>query len=118
MAWKKTNLKNGPTDNSFGSIGTRNWKNCCRHNDDIISAKKAVRFESKRDDWCRLGNFEDMYDDVYERLWESGIAENLDEPAWRHKDNNIVETPTEAHGRKTQYSACTGIGMLLMCMAV
>jgi hypothetical protein len=26
-----------------------------------------------------LDNFEDMYDDVYEKLWEAGIAEKLDE---------------------------------------
>jgi hypothetical protein len=104
MAWKKANLKNGPDDDSFGSLGVRYWKNFCRRNADLISAKKAVRFDSKRDDWCRLDNFEDMYDDVYERLWEAGIAEKLDEAVWRDKDNNIVETQAEAYGRKTKYS--------------
>jgi hypothetical protein len=33
-----------------------------------------------------------MYDDVYERLWEAGIAEKLDETVWRDKDNIIVVT--------------------------
>jgi hypothetical protein len=42
----------------------------CRHH----KRKKAVRFDSKQDDWCRLDTFKDMYDDVYERLWEAGIA--------------------------------------------
>jgi hypothetical protein len=37
-----------------------------------------------------LDNFEDMYDDVYEKLWEAGIAEKLAEVVWRDKDNSIV----------------------------
>jgi hypothetical protein len=102
--WKKKHLKNSEIDDSFGSLGTRYWQFFCRHNAAVISAIKAVRFESKRDDWCRLDNFEDMYDDVYEKLWEAGIAEKLDEAVWRDKDNNIVGTQAEAHGQNTQYS--------------
>jgi hypothetical protein len=101
---EKGNLKNSERDDSFGSLGTRCSQNFCRRNAAIISAKKAVRFDSKRDDWCRLDNVEDMYDDVYEKLWEAGIAENLDEDVWRDKDNSIVVTQAEAYGRKTQYS--------------
>jgi hypothetical protein len=36
--------------------------------------KKAVRFDSKRDDWCRLENFEDFYNIVYEKLVDAGIT--------------------------------------------
>jgi hypothetical protein len=45
-----------------------------------------------------------MYDDVYEKLWEAGIAVKLDEAVWRDKDNTIVGTQKEAYGRNTQYS--------------
>jgi hypothetical protein len=45
-----------------------------------------------------------MYNDVYEGLWEAGIAEKLDEALWRDKDNNIVVTQGEAYRRKTEYS--------------
>jgi hypothetical protein len=45
-----------------------------------------------------------MYEGVYERLWEAGIAEKLDEAVWRDKYNNIVVTQAESYGRKTQYS--------------
>jgi hypothetical protein len=92
MAWKKAHLKNGPEDESFGI-------HFFHRNADLISAKKAARFDSKRDDWCHLDNFEDMYDDVYERLWEACIAEKLDEAVWRDKYNNIVLTHAEAYGR-------------------
>jgi hypothetical protein len=104
MARQKENLKNGPDDDSFGSLGTRYWQKNCRRNRNLISAKKAVRFDSKRDEWCRLDNFEDMYEDVYGRFLEAGIAEKLDEAVWRDKDNTIVVTQAEAYGRKTQYS--------------
>jgi hypothetical protein len=47
-----------------------------------------------------LENINDIYDDVYAILWEAGIAEKLDEPVWRDKENNIVETQAESYGRK------------------
>jgi hypothetical protein len=97
-------LKNGPDNDSFGILGTRYWQNFCCCNRNLISAKKAVRFDSNQDDWCRLNNFEDMYEDVYERLYKAGIAEKLDEDIWRDKDNNIFVAQAEEYGRETQYS--------------
>jgi hypothetical protein len=44
-----------------------------------------------------------MYDDVYGRLHEMGIAEKLSEAVWRDRDNNIV-TEADAYGQKTAYS--------------
>jgi hypothetical protein len=41
-----------------------------------------VRFDSKRDDRCWLKNFEDMYDGVYEKVVDAGIAEVLDDEVW------------------------------------
>jgi hypothetical protein len=72
-------------------------KNFCRRNATLISAKNDVRLDSKQDDWCCMDNFEDMYDDVYEKLWEAGIPEKLDEAVWRDKDNTIVGTQAEAY---------------------
>jgi Fe-S-cluster formation regulator IscX/YfhJ len=91
-------LSNSEIYNSFGSLGTRYWQNFCRRNADVVSAKKSVRFDSKRDGWCRLDNFEDVYDGVYEKMWEAGIAQELDEVAWRDKDNTVVGTQAEAYG--------------------
>jgi hypothetical protein len=55
----------GETDASFGSLGEKYWHNFCRRNEDVINAKKEVRFDSKRDDWCCWNNFRDMYAGVY-----------------------------------------------------
>jgi hypothetical protein len=83
MTRKKANLKNGNDDDSLISLCTRYWQNFCRRSRNLISARKAVRFDSKRDDWCRLDSFEDIYEYVYERFWEAGIVEKLDESVWR-----------------------------------
>jgi hypothetical protein len=55
------------------ALVSANGKKCFR-NDDLSSARKAGRFDSKQDVFCRLDNFEDIYDDVYQILWESGIV--------------------------------------------
>jgi hypothetical protein len=44
-----------------------------------------------------------MYDGVYGRLNEMGIAEKLSEALWRDRDNNIV-TEADAYEKKTAHS--------------
>jgi hypothetical protein len=63
----------------------------------------VVRFDSKRDDWCRLENFKNMYNSVYEKLANAGIAEVLHDEVWLDIHENIVHTEEEAYGRKTKY---------------
>jgi hypothetical protein len=104
IEWKKNNLKNGPQNETFGTLGQRYWKMFCRRNTDVITSKKAVRFGSKRDDWWHLENCGDMYDGVYDKLVQSGVAEKLDHVVWRDIENNIFNTEAEAHGRQTGYS--------------
>jgi hypothetical protein len=45
-----------------------------------------------------------MYDGVYQRLVESGVAEKLDYVLWRDMDNNIVNTEADAYDRQKSYS--------------
>jgi hypothetical protein len=74
MEWKNSNLKNGTNDDSFGRLGPRYWQSFCQQNADVITSKKAVIFDSKIDDWCRIDNVADMYDGVYNKFVESGVA--------------------------------------------
>jgi hypothetical protein len=104
MEWKKNDLKNMPNDDTFGTLGHRYRQNCCRRNADVITLKKYVQFNSKRDDLCRLNNFADKYDGVYNKLVESGAAEKLGHAVWRHTHNIIVQAEAEAYGRKMRYS--------------
>jgi hypothetical protein len=104
MEWGKSNLKKGPNDDSFGTLGPRYWQSFCRRNADVITSKKAVRFDSKRDDQCRIDNFTDMYDGVYNKSVDAGVTEVLEhEVCQRDIHNNVVQTEAEAYGRKTRY---------------
>jgi hypothetical protein len=103
MEWKKKHLKMGEMYDSFGFLGTHYWQNFFQRNHDIISAKKFVRFDSKRDDWCRCDNFSEMYDGVYGRLHETRIAEKLSGAVWRDEDNKFV-TEADINDRKAAYS--------------
>jgi hypothetical protein len=76
----------------------------CRRNADIITSKKAVRFDSKKDDWCCLETFADIDDGVHDKLVQSGVAEKLDHVVWRDIDTYIVNTEAEAYGRQMGYS--------------
>jgi hypothetical protein len=58
----------GETDASFGGLGEKYWQNFCRRKEDVITAKKEVRFDSKRDDWCHWDNFRDMFGGVHGQL--------------------------------------------------
>jgi hypothetical protein len=60
MNWEKSSLKNCEIYHSFGSLGTKYWQ---------------IFWRRKRDEWCRLDSFQDMYGDMYIKLWEAGIAE-------------------------------------------
>jgi hypothetical protein len=65
--------------------------------------KKSGRFDSKRDDWCRLENFEDMYNIMYEKLLDAGIADVLHDEVWLDRYGDIVQTEEETYGQKTKY---------------
>jgi hypothetical protein len=44
-----------------------------------------------------------MHDGVYEKLAEAGIADDLADERWLDIHGNIVETESEAYGRKMKY---------------
>jgi hypothetical protein len=103
MEWRHNSLKNGPNGDSFGTLGQCYWggmqtKHQRRH------LKKAVRFNSKIDDWCRLENFADMDDGVYKKLVESVVLEVLEHDVWRDTHTSFAQTEAEAYGRKTRHS--------------
>jgi hypothetical protein len=64
----------------------------------------VVRVDSKRDDWCRLENFEDMYNGVYEKLADACIAEVLYDEVLLDRHINSAQTEADAYRRKIKYS--------------
>jgi hypothetical protein len=67
-------------------LGKSYWKNFLKRKRHFIRAKKAVKFENKRSEWCNYLNMEKMYNKVYRILCSAGIACEHPEPVWRDKN--------------------------------
>jgi hypothetical protein len=50
-----------------------------------IERKKAVKFNSKCDDWCTKENFAEMYDDTCKTMVRVGVAMKLLRPVFQDK---------------------------------
>jgi hypothetical protein len=69
----------------------------------LITAKKAVKFDTKRAEWCTYSNLEEMYNEVYSHLVTSGLAVKHVEPVWRNKTGDVVPCEKDAFGLKSAY---------------
>jgi hypothetical protein len=56
----------------------------------------------KRNEGCKQENFLVMYNNLYGKLTEKGIAKELDEEVMLDKKGNITENEEEQFGRKTK----------------
>jgi hypothetical protein len=57
----------------------------------------------KRSEWCKQENFLAMYNNVYGKFAEKGIAKELDEEVMLDKTGNITENEEEQFGRKRSF---------------
>jgi hypothetical protein len=69
----------------------------------LITAKKAVKFDTKRAEWCTYSNLEEMYNEVYSHLVTSGLAVKHAEPVWRNETGDVVPCEKDAFGLKSAY---------------
>jgi len=99
IAWKR---KHGIKGDNEGKLGAHYWVNFKKRHPEINS-KRAVRFDSKRDDWCTVENFEKMYKGVYKAMVDANVAIEVEEEVLVGLDGSIVETTEESVGRKTRY---------------
>jgi hypothetical protein len=83
-------------------LGHHYWRNFL-HRHKLLVTKKAVRFDSQREDWCTYQNFQMMYENVYASMKNSGIAMELERPVWFNAQGSITQDESEAIGRKTKY---------------
>jgi hypothetical protein len=63
-------------------LGSGYWRGFLNRNKHLIRAKKAVKFDTKRAEWCTYTNLEEMYDEIYSHLVTSGLAVKHKEPVW------------------------------------
>jgi hypothetical protein len=74
-----------------------------KRNKDVVRTKRCKVQDCKRHTWCTYSNFSQMYDDVYDRMVEAGVAIKLDEEAMLNKEGNIVTNKEEMFGRPSKY---------------
>jgi len=86
-----------------GALGTGYWRGFMKRNKHLVTSKKAVKFDSKRADWCTYQNFETMYTEVYEEMVKGGIANKLNSSVKLSKEGLIVEHTHEQFGLDTKY---------------
>jgi hypothetical protein len=68
------------------------------------SLTRNLRYDSKRDNWCTLPNFERMYDDIYDAMTKGGIAKELVDWVYQDRKGNIVsEDDLTRYGQKTKH---------------
>ena len=111
-AWKlKHNVHYRMSTEDVGSgplvLGWGYWNGFMKkRNGHQIKSKKAVKFESKRVDWCTYHNFLTMYQEVYEEMVKGGIATKQIDEAVLNIDGESTTDANTATGLATRYKMC------------
>jgi len=88
---------------STNKLGPGYWRGFLSRNKHLIRAKKAVKFDTKRAEWCTYLNLEEMYDEVYSHLVSTNLAVKHEEAVWRNEAGDVVFCEKEAMGLKSPY---------------
>jgi hypothetical protein len=104
VQWKRKMLGRNFKEDNAGSVGLKWWRNFVRRNKCHLSIRKAVRFDMKRNEWCKSDNFIQIYDVIYENLAEKGLAEKWEEQKMLDKEGNIVMDEEHMYGCPTKYN--------------
>ena len=82
-------------------LGAGYWRGFLKRNKHLIAAKKAVKFDTKRAEWCTYSNLEEMYTEIYSHLVTAGLAVKHDEAVWRNEAGEVVLCKEDACGMKS-----------------
>ena len=74
-----------------------------KRNHDAIRRRRCKVRDQKRLTWCTYEHFEDMYDSIYKRMVEAGVATKNDNLLMFDKEGNEVDDENKMYGRKTRY---------------
>ena len=74
--WKKKHLP-AETEENTGCVGLGFYKKFMKRWEHKLVTKSGQTFASDRNDWQKKCFFEQMYDNVYTELMESGLAEKI-----------------------------------------
>jgi hypothetical protein len=85
LEFKENYLRSATT-----SLGRGYWRGFLKRNKHLISSKKAVKFDTKRAEWCTYLNVEEMYNEVYSNLVASRLAVKHNDAIWRNAAGDVV----------------------------
>jgi hypothetical protein len=93
IEWKKRNCQAFKSGKGKHKLSEGYWRSFISRNKHLIRAKKAVKFDNKRAQWCNYLNMYEMYEDnmyemyeeIYKNLCTSGLAVAHPEPLWRNE---------------------------------
>jgi hypothetical protein len=88
LLWKQNNCS-AFRERGTQELGPGYWNGFLKRNKHLIRAKKAVKFDSKRAEWCTYSNIDEMYTEIYESMVEAGIAVKHNEKVWRSANGDI-----------------------------
>jgi hypothetical protein len=100
IAWKK---KHCSYKEGQPLVGDGWYRRFVRRNDDKLRRTKALVRDINRQTWVTYDNFESMYECVYDRMVQAGIAKRLPEKVWRDREGLIVDSEENAFGKATEY---------------
>jgi hypothetical protein len=101
VQWKRKMLGRHFKEDNAGRVGLKWWRNFVRCIKCHLSIGKAVRFDMKRNEWCKSENFSV----IYENLAEKGLAKKWEEEKMLDKEGNIVMDEEHVYGRTTKYNS-------------
>jgi hypothetical protein len=105
VKWKEKYLLDGSITTKDGEntyLGKQYWRNFKKWHPEL-KTKKAVRFDSNREDWCTYENFETTYKVVYHNMVKSRVAYKLEEEGMLKLDGAVTQNPEKQVGRKTKF---------------
>jgi hypothetical protein len=96
-------LNRGITYDEDNLVGEGWYQGFMKRKSDVVRTKQCKVQDCKRYTWCTYNNFFQMYNDVYKRMVEAGVAKRLDEEVMLDKEGNIVTNKEEMFGHPTRY---------------
>ncbi len=76
---------------SYGTVGLGWWYGFLRRNGQRIVTQQGKKFAVDRSDWTTLGNIAQMYDIIYNKMVDAGVAEKLDTSVFFNQEGEIIE---------------------------
>jgi len=101
VEWKQKHKVHAEDNGNIHKLGIKYWQNFKKRHPEI-NTKRAVKFDSKRDDWCTFDNFEKMYQGVYAAMVKSNVAIKLPEKTMVKLDGTRTEKKEESVRRETK----------------